>query len=88
MAEGGKSKGVSVAGLILGIASILCCAVPCLNFVLGLVGLILSIVGKKKNKDGLSTGGLITSIIGIVGSLLIILLWLIIIIANIYSASK
>ena len=87
-AEGGKAKGLSIAGLIIGIASILCCAIPCLNCVLGIVGLILSIIGKKKNKDGLSTGGLITSIIGVVGSLLVIIIWFIIIIANIYSATR
>ena len=58
------AKGFSIAGLILGIASILCCALPCLDFILGVVGLILSIVGRKRNGDGLSLAGLITSIIG------------------------
>ena len=82
VAEGG-SKGLSIAGLIIGIASLLCCAFPCLNCVLGLVGLILSIIAKKKKAAGPATGGLITSIIGLVAAFLVIIVWLIIIIINI-----
>ena len=84
VAEGG-SKGLSIAGLILGIASLLCCAFPCLNCVLGLVGLILSIIAKKKKAEGPATGGLITSIIGIVAAFIVIVVWLVIIILNIVS---
>ena len=87
VAEGG-SKGLSIAGLIIGIASLLCCAFPCLNCVLGIVGLILSIIAKKKKSAGPATGGLITSIIGIVAAFIVIIVWLIIIIANIVSATK
>lgn len=86
-AEGGL-KGLSIAGLIVGIASLLCCAFPCLNCVLGIVGLILSIIAKKKKAEGPATGGLITSIIGLVLSLIVILVWLIIIIINIVRAMQ
>ena len=82
-AQEGGSKGLSIAGLIIGIASLLCCAFPCLNCVLGLVGLILSIIAKKKKAAGPATGGLITSIIGLVAAFLVIIVWLIIIIINI-----
>ena len=82
VAEGG-SKGLSIAGLIIGIASLLCCAFPCLNCVLGIVGLILSIIAKKKKSAGPATGGLITSIIGIVAAFIVIIVWLIILIVNI-----
>ena len=68
------AKGFSIAGLILGIASILCCALPCLNFIIGAIGLVMSIIGRKKNGDGLSMGGLITSIIGVVLALIVILI--------------
>ena len=68
------AKGFSIAGLILGIASILCCALPCLNFIIGAIGLVMSIIGRKRNGDGLSMGGLITSIIGIVLALIVILI--------------
>ena len=82
VAEGG-SKGLSIAGLIIGIASLLCCAFPCLNCVLGIVGLILSIIAKKKKAGGPATGGLITSIIGLVAAFIVIVVWLIILIVNI-----
>ena len=82
VAEGG-SKGLSIAGLIIGIASLLCCAFPCLNCVLGIVGLILSIIAKKKKASGPATGGLITSIIGLVAAFIVIVVWLIILIVNI-----
>ena len=68
------AKGFSIAGLILGIASILCCALPCLNFIIGAIGLVMSIIGRKRNGDGLSLGGLITSIIGVVLALIVILI--------------
>ena len=79
------AKGFSIAGLILGIASILCCALPCLNFILAVVGLILSIVGRKRNNDGLSLGGLITSIIGVVLALLVIIVCFIYFVITIIS---
>ena len=87
VAEGG-SKGLSIAGLIIGIASLLCCAIPCLNCVLGLVGLILSIIAKKKKAGGPATGGLITSIIGLVGAFIVIIVWFVIIIINIVKATQ
>ncbi|MBP5494242.1 MAG: hypothetical protein J6X97_04035 [Lachnospiraceae bacterium] len=82
VAEGG-SKGLSIAGLIIGIASLLCCAFPCLNCVLGIAGLIISIIAKKKKAAGPATGGLITSIIGLVAAFIVIVVWLIILIVNI-----
>jgi thiol:disulfide interchange protein len=87
VAEGG-SKGLSIAGLIIGIASLLCCAIPCLNCVLGIVGLVLSIIAKKKKAGGPATGGLITSIIGIVGAFIVIIVWFVIIIINIVKATQ
>ena len=68
------AKGFSIAGLILGCASILCCVLPCFDFILGVVGLILSIIGRKRNGDGLSLAGLITSIIGVVFAVIVIII--------------
>ena len=68
-AEAGP-KGLSIASLILGILSVLCCWWPCFNFILGIVGLILAIVAKKKKCEGPSTFGLILSIVGLVAMLL------------------
>ena len=85
---GGGLKGLSIAALIVGIASLLCCAFPCLNCVLGITGLILSIIAKKRKADGPATGGLITSIIGLVAALIVIIVWLVIIIINIVRATQ
>ena len=74
--EGG-GKGLSIASLILGILSVLCCALPCLNFILAVVGLILAIVAKKKNAEGPSLVGLILSIVGIVLALLAIIFYIV-----------
>jgi len=63
-------KGLSIAGMVLGIvAAALACAwylsIPC-----GIVGLVLSILGRKKSQEagaptGMATAGMILSIIGI-----------------------
>ena len=67
-------KGLQIAGLVLGVVAICLFYVPIWNIVglvCGIVGLILSILGKKKAVaagagTGLSKAGLICSIIGIV----------------------
>lgn len=66
-------KGMSIAGLVLGILAAVFSFVPCLGMwaiVPGIIGLILSIVGMKQAgaagaPKGLAIGGLITSIVGI-----------------------
>ena len=75
----GAGKGLSIAGLILGICSILCCPAVCLNTILGIVGLILSIVAKKKQAAGPSTVGLILNIVGIVLSIISLVVWIILV---------
>ena len=56
-----ESKGLAIASLILGIVSILCG-----GGIFGIVGLILTIVAKKKGQAGPHTAGLILSIVGLV----------------------
>lgn len=60
MEEQNASKGLSVASLILGILSMLCC---CIGFPFAIIGIILAIVSLVKHKDGkgLAIAGLITS---------------------------
>lgn len=67
-------KGMSVAGLVLGIISLVLFWVPLFNtlaLILGIVGIILSAKGKKKSAavgapTGVGTAGLVLSIIGTV----------------------
>ena len=68
ISEGGN--GLGIACIILGGLSLLCCAVPGLPTVLGIVGLILAINARKKcSNKTLGLIGLIVSIVGIVISL-------------------
>ena len=61
-----KANGMSVAGLVLGIVAlpINCCYG--LGTIFAIIGLILSIIGMKKQKCGLATAALIVSIVAIV----------------------
>lgn len=68
ISEGGN--GLGIACIILGGLSVLCCIVPGLPTVLGIVGLILAINARKKcSNKTLGLIGLIVSIVGIVISL-------------------
>jgi len=54
-------RGFGIAGLILGILSII---IPYLGALFGIVGIVLSVKQRKTHKEGFSTAGLITSIVG------------------------
>jgi len=61
-----KKNGVGTAGFILALVGLVLCWVPVLNWILWLLGLILSFVGVFKQPKGLSIAGLIVSCIGII----------------------
>ena len=64
-----KSSGMAIAGLIMGIFALVLCWVPVVNWILGLLGLIFSIIGiAKKNggAKGAAIAGLILTILGVV----------------------
>jgi hypothetical protein len=66
---------VAIAGLVLGVSSLVLFWVPVLDGLLALTGLILSIVGIRKAAQiqvgkGLAIGGLITSIVGLLAAAL------------------
>jgi hypothetical protein len=71
------SNGLGIAGLILGIGSIILSWVPFFGFVSGIIGLILSMKQRKIIPNGIATGGLVTSIIGIVLSVLCLIIFVI-----------
>lgn len=75
MAEN-KSNGYGIASLVLGIISIIFCWIPILGLVSGILGIIFYAQQKKIFPNGISTGGLVTSIIGLVFSALYNLFWL------------
>lgn len=73
------SNGLGIAGLILGIGSIVLSWVPFLGLISGIIGLILSIKQRKIIPNDIATGGLVTSIIGIVFSVFFIIYFIFII---------
>ena len=66
-----KANGLQVAGLILGILGIVtCCCYGIVGFIFSVIGLILSIVGNKRGKNGVGTAALVCSIIGLILSVI------------------
>jgi hypothetical protein len=65
---------MGVAGLILGIFSLIGGSIPGVNafplWLLGIIGIILSSIARKKGGGGVATAGLVLSIIGTVLSLI------------------
>lgn len=62
-----KSSGLAIAGMVCGIVALVlvCCLWP-LGLILGITGLVLSIVAlKKKQSKGMSVAGIVTSALGI-----------------------
>ena len=65
---------MDVAGLVLGILSLIGGSIPGINafpcWLFGIVGIILSVIARKKQPSGIATAGLVLSIIGTVLSLI------------------
>ena len=62
-----KSNGYAIAALVLGIVSIVFSFfLQWLGLILGIVGIILAVIAKKKNPTGMAKAGLVLSIIGTV----------------------
>lgn len=66
---------ISIAGLVMGIVSIvlMCCCGS--GIIFAIPGLIMSIIGNKQTKTGVGTAGLVCSIVGIVLNILSIIYW-------------
>lgn len=58
-----SAKGVSTAGMVLGICSIVFSVL--FGFILGIMAIIFSAIGLKRQKNGLAIAGLVTGIIGL-----------------------
>ncbi len=80
-----QSNGKGVASLILGIASIVLCWISIIGLASGIVGLILAIKQKKVFPNGMATAGLVTSIVGIVFSLFVTVIFVLVIITGLLS---
>ena len=64
-AEG--TNGLQIAGLVCGILSICaCCCYGIPSIILGVAGLICSIIGNNQSKSGVGVAGLVCSIVGMI----------------------
>lgn len=58
-----SSNGLGTAGFVLALLGLILCWVPMVNFVLWILGLILSLIGIFKRPRGLAIAGLVLSFI-------------------------
>jgi uncharacterized membrane protein YkgB len=65
-----KNNVLAIVSMALGIASILVCCTCFISLLLGIAGIICSVLSKKDGKSNFATAGLICSIIGVVLSIL------------------
>lgn len=64
---------MGILAMIVGILSILICCVWYLSLILGGAGLIFGILGRKSQKKGMATAGMITGIIGLSIALIVVI---------------
>jgi hypothetical protein len=70
-----QHNGKAIAGLILGIASMVFCWLWFIALPVSVVGIVMSAIGLKSQKSGVAVGGLVTSILGFI--LMVIILFVI-----------
>lgn len=59
-------KGLAIASLILGIASIVLCCCTYITVILGVAAIVCAIISKKQGGSGMATAGLVCGIIGVI----------------------
>ena len=59
-----NKNGFGIASLVLGIISILFILIPLIGLICGILGIIFSVKQRKTFSNGVSTAGLVLSIIG------------------------
>lgn len=82
-----EGKGMGIAGMVLGIITIVFCWIIYISFFTGIIGIILSVISNKKNSNGYAKAGLATSIIGLVlgvGLILLVILGTAIFVNSVY----
>ena len=73
-----KNNNMAIVGMILGIFSLLGCWVPVWNLIFSIGGIVSSAIGlARKQRSGMAIGGLVASIIALLISIVITILYLI-----------
>ena len=71
-----KNNNVAIAGLIIGIFSLLGCWVPFWNLILSVAGIVCSAIGlAHKGRSGMAIGGLVTSIIALLLAIVVTIIY-------------
>ena len=65
------SNNFGVAGLVLGIVTLMFFWIPIFGVITGTLGIIFSGIQIKRQSDGIAIGGLVTSILGLIGAVLL-----------------
>lgn len=77
-----KNNNMAIVGLIIGIFSLLGCWIPVWNLVLSIAGIICSAIGlARKQRSGMAIGGLVSSIIALLISIVVTLIYLALVLA-------
>ena len=71
-----KNNNVAIAGLIIGVFSLLGCWVPIWNLILSVSGIVCSAIGlAHKGRSGMAIGGLVTSIIALLIAIVVTVIY-------------
>lgn len=73
-----SANGFAIASLILGIASIVLCCSGILSIITGALSILFAILSRRKNKKmpGMSVGGIVTSIFGLLFGIIALVYWI------------
>ena len=70
------NRTAAIAGMVIGIVSVVLCCVPYLSIALGITGLILSVKGMKSTTArGMAIAGLVCSIVGLALGIIYSIYW-------------
>jgi hypothetical protein len=67
-----KSNGIGTAGFVLALLGLILCWVPVVDWILWVLGVILSIIGCFKEPRGLAIAGVVISFIGLIAIILLV----------------
>jgi len=71
MSQPQESKGLSIAAMVCGILSIIACWAGIWCWILGLAGIIMGAIGRKKGGKGMGTAGIVCGSVGIILGILL-----------------
>lgn len=75
--EGQSTPGLAIASLVMGIISLLvCCCWGC-GILFAIPGMIMGISANKKVKTGVGTAGIVTSIVGLVLNIIVLIVYVV-----------